>query len=66
LIQVLYAGIVTASTSTQPQEDMLDLLTARLERLKAASDANRIEVVSTLRRSDDLLKQARDLLENNS
>ncbi len=66
LIQVLYAGIVTANTSTQPEEDMLDLLTARLERLKAAPDAERIEVVSTLRRSDDLLKQARDLLENNS
>ncbi len=66
LIQVLYAGIVTANTSTQPEEDMLDLLMARLERLKAAPDAERIEVVSTLRRSDDLLKQARDLLENNS
>jgi len=66
LIQVLYAGIVTASTSTQPEEDMLDLLTERLERLKAAPDAERIEVVSTLRRSDDLLKQARELLENNS
>jgi putative permease len=66
LIQVLYAGIVTANTSTQPEEDMLDLLTARLERLKSAPDAERIEVVSTLRRSDELLKQARDLLENNS
>jgi putative permease len=66
LIQVLYAGIVTASTSARPEEDVLDLLTARLERLKAAPEAERIEVVSTLRRSDDLLKQARDLLENNS
>jgi predicted PurR-regulated permease PerM len=66
LIQVLYAGIVTANTSTQPEEDMLDLLTTRLERLKSAPDAERIEVVSTLRRSDELLKQARDLLENNS
>lgn len=66
LIQVLYAGIVTTSTNTLAEEDLLDILSARLERLKAAPDAARIEVVSTLRRSDDLLKQARALLENDS
>jgi predicted PurR-regulated permease PerM len=66
LIQVLYAGVVTTSTNTLAEEDMLDTLSARLERLKAAPDAARIEVVSTLRRSDDLLKQARALLENDS
>lgn len=66
LIQVLYAGIVTTSTATQPEADMLDLLTERLERLKATGDTERIEVVSTLRRSDDLLKQARSILQNNS
>jgi predicted PurR-regulated permease PerM len=66
LIQVLYAGVVSANTATQPSEDLLGVLGERLERLKASPDATRIELVSTLRRSDDLLQQARAILDNNS
>jgi hypothetical protein len=64
LIQVLYGSILSSGTITQPQESALDLLTERLERLQISPDAERVELASTLRRSDDLLKQARAILED--
>jgi predicted PurR-regulated permease PerM len=64
LIQVLYASLVAANTVNQPKESALDLLTERLERLQMSPDADRRELISTLRRSDDLLKQARTMLED--
>lgn len=63
LLQVLYAGILAASTVAQPQEAMLDLLSTRLDRLKGLPEAERIDVVSSLRRSDDLLNEARSVLD---
>ncbi|HEX9371803.1 MAG TPA: AI-2E family transporter [Roseiflexaceae bacterium] len=62
LIQVLHSSILAASAAAQP-ESALDLLTQRLERLRASPDAERVELASTLRRSDDLLKQARAMLD---
>jgi len=55
-------GNSAASAAAQP-ESALDLLTQRLERLRASPDAERVELASTLRRSDDLLKQARAMLD---
>jgi predicted PurR-regulated permease PerM len=65
LIQVLYASILAANSVTQPQESALDLLAERLERLQASPDAERVELGSTLRRSDELLKQAHAFLDGN-
>jgi predicted PurR-regulated permease PerM len=65
LIQVLYASILATNSVTQPQESALDLLAERLERLQASPDADRVELSSTLRRSDELLKQAHAFLDGN-
>ena len=62
LIQVLYASLLT-TTITQQADSELDLLAERLERLQASPDAERVEISSTLRRSNDLLAQARALLD---
>jgi hypothetical protein len=66
LIQVLYGSILSASATTQPQESALDLLAERLERLQTSPDAERVELSSALRRSDDLLKQARALIDGST
>jgi predicted PurR-regulated permease PerM len=63
LIQVLYASLLTSSTVTQQRESELELLAERLARLQASPDAERVEISSTLRRSDDLLSNARVLLD---
>jgi predicted PurR-regulated permease PerM len=63
LIQVLYASLLTTSTATQQRESELELLAERLARLQASPDAERVEISSTLRRSDDLLSKARVLLD---
>ncbi|MBK9713603.1 MAG: AI-2E family transporter [Kouleothrix sp.] len=63
LIQVLYASILARNATAQPQETVLDLLSERLQRLQESPDAGRVEISSTLRRSDDLLKQARSMLD---
>ncbi len=63
LIQVLYASLLTSSTATQQRESELELLAERLVRLQASPDAERVEISSTLRRSDDLLSRARVLLD---
>ncbi len=63
LIQVLYASLLTSSTLTQQRESELELLAERLARLQASPDAERVEISSTLRRSDDLLSNARVLLD---
>jgi predicted PurR-regulated permease PerM len=62
LIQVLYASLVASSTATQ-HESELALLAERLARLQSSPDAERVEISSTLRRSDDLLSRARLLLD---
>jgi hypothetical protein len=62
LVQVLYASILTNTTVTQ-RESELELLTERLERLQESPDAERVEISSTLRRSSELLTQARVLLD---
>jgi hypothetical protein len=48
---------------TQQRESELELLVERLARLQASPDAERVEISSTLRRSDDLLSKARVLLD---
>ncbi|MEO7913425.1 MAG: AI-2E family transporter [Roseiflexaceae bacterium] len=63
LIQVLYASVLVSSTVTQQRESELELLAERLARLQASPDAERVEISSTLRRSDDLLNKARLLLD---
>jgi predicted PurR-regulated permease PerM len=63
LIQVLYASLLTSNTVTQQRESELELLAERLARLQASPDAERVEISSTLRRSDDLLSKARALLD---
>jgi predicted PurR-regulated permease PerM len=64
LIQVLYASLLTSGTATQQREGELELLAERLARLQASPDAERVEISSTLRRSDDLLGKARVLLDD--
>jgi hypothetical protein len=63
LIQVLYASLLTSNTVTQQRESELELLAERLARLQASPDAERVEISSTLRRSDALLSEARVLLD---
>jgi len=63
LIQVLYASLLASSTATQQRAGELELLAERLARLQASPDAERVEISSTLRRSDDLLSKARVLLD---
>jgi predicted PurR-regulated permease PerM len=63
LVQVLYASLLTSSTVVQQRESELELLAERLARLQASPDAERVEISSTLRRSDDLLSKARVLLD---
>jgi predicted PurR-regulated permease PerM len=63
LVQVLYASILMSSTVTQ-RESELELLAERLERLQESPHAERVEISSTLRRSNDLLTQARGLLDS--
>ena len=63
LIQVLHASMLATSTAAQPQESAIELLTDRLDRIQASPDAGRVELASALRRSDELLKQARALLD---
>lgn len=63
LIQVLYASTLTSSTVTQQRESELELLAERLARLQASPHAERVEIASTLRRSDDLLGKVRMLLD---
>lgn len=65
LIQVLYAGILTTTTAVQPQQSVIDLLCERLERIKGLPEAERVDLVSSMRRSDDLLTEARTVLGNN-
>jgi hypothetical protein len=55
--------LLTSSTVTQQRESELELLAERLARLQASPDAERVEISSTLRRSDDLLSKARVLLD---
>jgi predicted PurR-regulated permease PerM len=62
LIQVLYASLLATSTVTQ-RESELELLAERLARLQASPDAERVEISSTLRRSNALLSEARVLLD---
>jgi predicted PurR-regulated permease PerM len=63
LIQVLYGSLLTSGAVTQQSESELELLAERLARLQASPDAERVEIASTLRRSDDLLGKVRVLLE---
>jgi predicted PurR-regulated permease PerM len=65
LIQVLYASLLATSTVTQ-RESELELLAERLARLQASPDAERVEISSTLRRSNALLSEARVLLDGGS
>jgi predicted PurR-regulated permease PerM len=63
LIQVLYASLLSSGTAQQQRAGELELLAERLARIQASPDAERMEISSTLRRSDDLLSRARVLLD---
>jgi predicted PurR-regulated permease PerM len=64
MIQVLYANLLALSVASQPRESALDLLDERLGRLRAEANPQSLELSSVLRRSEDLLGQARVFLEN--
>jgi predicted PurR-regulated permease PerM len=61
MLQVLYANLLS-STSNQARESALDPLIERLGRLREQTSPDSRELVSILRRSDDLINQARDIL----
>jgi len=63
-IQVLYANLLMLNRSDQPHERALDLLTERLERLRTEADPHSLELSSILRRSEDLLGEARAFLKD--
>jgi predicted PurR-regulated permease PerM len=62
MIQVLYANLL--STSAQARANALDPLVERLNRLREQTDPSSHEISNILRRSDDLIHQARDILDN--
>jgi predicted PurR-regulated permease PerM len=64
MIQVLYANLLAASVASQPRESALDILGERLEHLRAEADPQSLELSSVLRRSEELLGQARVFLED--
>jgi len=64
LIQVLYANLIAANTTGQPRESAFDILTERLERLRTQADPRSLELASTLKRSDELLRRAHRMLED--
>jgi predicted PurR-regulated permease PerM len=64
LLQVLYANLVAANTTGQPRESAFDILTERLERLRTQADPRSLELASTLKRSDELLRRAHGMLED--
>lgn len=63
LIQVIYAGALAIQSPTQVEANQLAALSDRLGQLRASPDAERVELASTLRRSEALLRDARALLE---
>ena len=65
LIQVLYASSLTSNPILQQRESELELLAERLAVLQTSPDAERVEIASTLRRSNDLLNRARAMLDGN-
>jgi len=64
MIHVLYANLLAANSAGQPSESALDLLVERLERLRAESGSQSLELTSILQRSDDLIRQAREILDS--
>jgi predicted PurR-regulated permease PerM len=64
MIQVLYANLLAASVAGQPRESAIDLLDERLGRLRTEAEPQSLELSSVLRRSEELLGQARVFLEN--
>jgi predicted PurR-regulated permease PerM len=64
MIQVLYANLLALSVAGQPRESALDLLGERLRRLRAEADPQSLELSSVLRRSEELLGEARMFLED--
>jgi putative permease len=65
LIQVLHTSMLLSNTTTRSQESALHLLSERLEQLHASPDAERVELASALRRSNELFKQAEGMLDSN-
>jgi len=63
LLQVLYINLLAASTTTQSRDSVLDMLVERLNRLRADARPQNLELVSILQRSDDLFRQANELLD---
>ncbi len=63
LIQMLYANLVAANTAAQTQPGAIDLLVERLKRLRAQAAPEQLELVSTIKRSDELLRQAREMVD---
>jgi predicted PurR-regulated permease PerM len=64
LIQMLYANLVATNTSAQTQPSAIDHLVERLTRLRAQATPEQLELTSTLKRSDELLRQAREMLQD--
>ena len=64
LIQVLYSNLVAGQAERPGNSSAISRLCSRLERLQTQADPQSLELISTLRRSDELLKQARTLLDD--
>lgn len=64
LIQMLYANLVAINTAAQAQPSAIDHLVDRLMRLRAQAAPEQFELASTLKRSDELLRQAREMLQD--
>ncbi len=61
LVQVLYSNVL-ASSNMNARESAIDLLTERLEAIREQIDPENRELQSALQRGDDLLGQARTIL----
>jgi hypothetical protein len=64
LLQVLYLNLLATSSTSQSRDSVLDMLVGRLNRLRSETLPQSVELVSILQRSDDLIRQANELLED--
>ena len=63
MIQVLYANLVVKTAAIPPREGALDRLIERLGQLRYETDPESREFTSILQRSDDLIREAREILD---
>ena len=64
LVHALYANLLAANVEQQPETSAFELLVKRLERIQTTADPSSLELTSILRRSSDLVQQARGMLDS--